>query len=120
MIYYGVIKTIYFSEHRIRDVLLESDYAFHQDPRSGHWKFLKYRFSPEGLKYEFFTASDLLDYLYTDLMHTSIPFKRHELNKMMPVPPRKDPFDSSNVEVIKDFKWMRDTYTKRPDTRWCD
>lgn len=112
MIYYGVIKSIYFSKHCIRDVLLYSDYAFHQDPDSGHWKFLKYRHTSEGLKVEFFTVSDLLDYLYKDLSTFSVKFERSELNIIKKMPERKDPFDPHIQEVISDFNYMRDHFIK--------
>lgn len=118
MIYYGCTHSIFFSEDFVRDIMLHSDYAFTQDSKSGHWKFLKYRYSKEGLNTQFFNVQDLLDYVYKDMMNCFHRFPRELMGHLTPLPELdysdisqfsyKDPYS----KVIAKWRMMIDLYKK--------
>lgn len=118
MIYYGCTHSIFFSEDLVRNVMLHSDYAFTQDRDSGHWKFLKYRYSKEGRNTEFFSVQDLLDYVYKDMMKCFNQFPRELMNYLTPLP-ELDYSDISQflcndtyAKVIAKWRMMIDLYMK--------
>lgn len=86
MYYYGSVFKICFSENHDRELSIHSDYAFTKDRRTGHWVFIKYRYSKEGFNTEFLSSEHLLDYVYKDLKLVYEHFDRSKMNQLTKFP----------------------------------
>lgn len=115
MIYYAVVNSIWYSENFNRDAMLFCDYAFTKDPETGHWKFLKYRFTKEGFNTQFFDIQSLLDYVYKDLIiafHSFDKEKMKHLRKLpgyelsIPINAQENPINT----VVREWRQLLDTY----------